>query len=283
MLRLLALAGVLTAAGAVLMWPAPPGGRLVKVFGDLATAERVAVIVPGADTTVATFEAGTKRPGGAARALLAEAARLAPQERLAVMAWLGYDSPPTLSLGAITDDAATEGATELRRTVTELHARTAAPIALLCHSYGSVLCAKAVPGLPVTDLAIFGSPGLGAPSAAALGAASPPEAPGTDALSQPVTRRVPAEAPLSSTRRTTAATPSPLRVWAGLGENDWIRFVPKAMIGPLGFGSDPMGPGYGARIFEVGPGGHSDYFTPGTPSLRNLAMIALGHPDRVTS
>jgi hypothetical protein len=72
-------------------------------------------------------------------------------------------------------------------------------------------------------------------------------------------------------------------VWAGLGGNDWVRFVPKITLGPFGFGGDPMSPSFGARIFEVGPGGHSDYFTPGTPSLRNLALIALGRPEQVSS
>jgi hypothetical protein len=73
-----------------------------------------------------------------------------------------------------------------------------------------------------------------------------------------------------------------VRLWAELGGDDWIRFVPKVKVGPLGSGADPMDPDYGARIFEVGPGGHSDYFRPGTPSLRNLTLIALGRADEVT-
>ncbi|MEV4354916.1 alpha/beta hydrolase [Nonomuraea sp. NPDC049625] len=405
MLRNLLLAGLVT-VGALVLWPGQPGGRLVRVYGDLATADRVAVIVPGADTTVATFDDGTKRPGGAARALLAEAARLAPHERLAVVAWLGYDSPPTLSLGVLTSDAAVKGAHALRRTITELHARTPAPIALLCHSYGSVLCAKAVPGLPVTDLAVFGSPGLDTPSATALTQpARPPETTRATALTQPAhtadttrataltqpahtaevtraaalpppvraaeTTRAAISAPTADTthgmtgghdaqgatdpqdalgttgtqddqdtsdsydiRRATGSvgaqdpkgaqeadspdatgTPSPpdtgdaadlpdswstagvkgaqggakgaavvpLRVWAGLGDNDWVRFVPKVKLGPVGFGADPMSPSFGARVFAVGSGGHSDYFAPGTPSLRNLTLIALGREGEVTS
>jgi hypothetical protein len=263
MLRMLTLAGSL-AFGAVLALPSQHSGRLVKVYGDLATADRVAIVVPGADTTVATFEASTKRPGGAARALLAEAAKVGHGERLAVVAWLGYDAPPTWSLGAITDTAAVEGAKALRRTVTELHARTSAPIALLCHSYGSVVCAKAGPDLPVADMALFGSPGIDAPS---------DRTPSNPKL-------------LDRTRRPSdptpsATTPSATRVWAGVGGSDWIRFVPKVKLGPLGFGADPLSPGYGARVFEVGPGGHSDYFAPGTPSLRNLTLIALGRPGDV--
>ncbi|MFI7124564.1 alpha/beta hydrolase [Nonomuraea sp. NPDC050153] len=365
MLRNLLLAGLVT-VGALVLWPGPPSGRLVRVYGDLATADRVAIIVPGADTTVATFDDGTKRPGGAARALLAEATRLAPGERLAVVAWLGYDSPRTLSLGVITSDAAVKGARELRRTVTDLHARTPAPIALLCHSYGSVLCARAIPGLPVADLAVFGSPGLDTPSATALTLpahaaatlAQPAHATATPAQpAQAVTTQaqpaqavtIPAQpahatatpaqaahaadtaraagnargatgapsaqgAPVAQGARharggaqsaqdaasprvtppsaavrsgaqggATAATAAPLRVWAGLGESDWVRFVLKVKIGPAGFGADPMSPSFGARVFAVGSGGHSDYFTPGTPSLRNLTLIALGHAGEVTS
>ncbi|MEU8144417.1 alpha/beta hydrolase [Nonomuraea sp. NPDC048901] len=266
MLRILTLAGSL-AFGAVLALPGQHSGRLVKVYGDLATADRVAIVVPGADTTVATFEASTKRPGGAARALLAEAAKVGHGERLAVIAWLGYDAPPTWSLGAITDTAAVEGAKALRRTVMELHARTSAPIALLCHSYGSVVCAKAGTDLPVADVALFGSPGIGAPSDGA-----PSDHHLSDASYRP-----------PSNHGVSGPAPSVTRVWAGVGGSDWIRFVPKVKLGPLGFGADALSPGYGARVFEVGPGGHSDYFTPGTPSLRNLTLIALGRPGDVTA
>ncbi|MDA0632584.1 alpha/beta hydrolase [Nonomuraea sp. MCN248] len=231
------------ALGALLVPPAQSSGRLVRVHGEVATADRVAVIVPGADVTVDTFDTGSHRPGGSARALLAEAADQSPGTRLAVVAWLGYESPPTWSLDVMTDSAADEGARALRRTVTDLRRRTAAPIALLCHSYGSVVCAKAAAGgLPVSDLALVASPGL----------------------------------------EFRSATFTTARVWAGLGSNDWMRFVPKTRLGPLGFGRDPMDPGFGARLFEAGAGGHSDYFRPGSTSLRNLTRIALGLPDQVT-
>ncbi|MGR6921039.1 alpha/beta hydrolase [[Actinomadura] parvosata] len=244
--RNLAIAAGHILTGTLLMLltlPSQPAEHLVRFYGsDLATADRVAIIVPGADTRVATFDSSTRHPGGAARALLAEAARLAPGERLAVVAWLGYDSPPTLSLGALTDHAAITGARELRRTVAALHRLTSAPIALLCHSYGSFVCARAAPGLPLADLAFIGSPGVGA--------AGP-------------------------------APPLRVRVWAGLGDTDWIRLVPKVKLGHLGFGADPMNAAYGARRFEAGTGGHSDYYTPGTPSLRNLALISLGRDQEV--
>ncbi|MFE3454544.1 alpha/beta hydrolase [Nonomuraea sp. NPDC059194] len=239
MVRKLLAGGALLLGVAAFAVPVSPGDRLVKVYGDLATADRIAIIVPGTDTTAATFDNGTHRPGGAARALLAEARRIEPGTRLAVVAWLGYDSPPTWSPSALTDGAAADGARELRARVLSL---PGVPVALLCHSYGSVVCARAAPGLPVADLAVFGSPGLGgARTAAAVGT----------------------------------------RVWAGRGAGDWISNVPHLKIGPVGFGTDPMDPAFGARIFATGPGGHSDYFDAGTASLRNLALIALGRGEEV--
>ncbi|MFI7446624.1 alpha/beta hydrolase [Nonomuraea sp. NPDC049714] len=293
-LGVLALATLVLAAA-----PAPPDRRLVKVFGDPATADRVAIIVPGADVTAETFDTGTHRPGGSARALLAEAARLASDRRLAVVAWLGYDSPPSVSVDVVLDTSAAEGAAALRETVSALRERTMAPIALLCHSYGSVVCAKALPGLPVSDLAVFGSPGLEAPSATALTRRLPPTTPTLTSTSAapPPLRHGAGPGPLQHwtgpgpLARWTGPGPlrhwagpgaPPVRLWAGRGGDDWIRFVPKMKFGSLGFGTDPMDPGFGARIFEVGPGGHSDYFEPGTPSLRNLTLIALGRPDEVT-
>ena len=65
-------------------------GLAVEVIGNLARASRVAVLVPGSDTTLATFGSrGTASPGGGALALAAQASRLDPGARLAVIAWLG--------------------------------------------------------------------------------------------------------------------------------------------------------------------------------------------------
>ena len=123
-------------------------------------------------------------------------------------------------------------------------ARHGDQVALICHSYGSVLCGLAARKLPVTDIAVIGSPGMDASSVAAL--------------------------------HTTA------RMWAGRGTGDWIRDVPHIQLLGLGFGQDPTAPAFGARPFACGSGGHSDYFRPGGIALRNLASIALGDPAGVT-
>jgi Alpha/beta hydrolase len=241
------LAGALSALGAHQLLFFDPGGQGLAgvVFGDLATASRVAILVPGSDTTLSTFfSRGTASPGGGAAALAAQARRLQPGARLAVIAWLGYPAPDTFSSAVLTSGDAESGASALRPLVTAL-ARHGDQVALLCHSYGSVVCGLAAPRLPVTDIAVFGSPGMDTSSAASLDTSA--------------------------------------RVWAGRGSGDWIRHVPHVQLLGLGFGADPVSPGFGARIFAAGSGGHSDYLRPGSASLRNLAEIALGDPAAVTS
>jgi hypothetical protein len=224
---------------------APQGQGLAgMVIGNLATARRVVILVPGSDTTLSTFfSRGTSSPGGGADALAAQVRRLSPGANLAIIAWLGYSTPSLLSPSVMTSGDASAGAAALRPLVDGL-ARHGDQVALLCHSYGSVLCGVAAPDLPVTDIAVFGSPGMDASSAAAL-----------------------------DTRA---------RVWAGRESSDWVRFVPHIRLFGLGFGADPMSPGFGARVFATGDGEHSDYLTPGSVSLRNLGYIALGDPAAVT-
>jgi len=219
-------------------------GVAVEVFGNLATATRVAILVPGSDTSLTTFGSrGTASPAGAARALAAQARDVDPRARLAVIAWLGYKTPSTLSPAVMTSGDAGQGADALRPFVEDLvgHGHQ---VALICHSYGSVVCGLAAAHLPVTDIAVVGSPGMDAPSVRAL--------------------------------HTTA------RVWAGRDPGDWIQHVPHVHFLGLGFGQDPMAPAFGARIFECGSGGHSGYFKPGGIALRNLARIALGDTAGVT-
>src|SRR5215472_17579001 len=219
-------------------------GLAVEVIGNLAQATRVAILVPGSDTSLATFDSrGTASPQGGALALAAQARRLDPGNRLAVIAWLGYTTPSTLSPAVMTSGDAGQGASALRPLVDDL-AEHGHQVALICHSYGSVVCGLAAAHLPVTDIAVVGSPGMDASSVGAL--------------------------------HTTA------RVWAGRGSGDWIRFVPHVHFLGLGFGQDPMAAGFGARIFACGGGGHSSYFQRGGIALRNLAYIALGDPAEVT-
>ncbi|MFE1777200.1 alpha/beta hydrolase [Streptomyces sp. NPDC059008] len=210
------------------------GGRTTEVLGDLARAERIAVLVPGSDTSLDTYE----RFRAGARALHHEL-----DDRTAVIAWLGYETPGTLSTEVLTPALAADAAPRLVRFIGELNkARPTARVSVLCHSYGSVVCGRAAPGLAVSDIVLYGSPGTGSDGVAAL--------------------------------RTRAT------VWAGRGATDWIADVPHGQIplpfGTLGLGEDPLTPAFGARIFAAGSGGHSDYLRPGSVSLENLARIVSG-------
>jgi hypothetical protein len=223
------------------------GGRAVEVVGDLAKADRVAVVVPGADGLLTNFESH-KWAGGGARSLARQAQASAPGTRLAAVAWLGYDSPSTHSTAVLTDGRANDAARELSRFVTGLgRVNPGAEVALLCHSYGSVVCAKAGPrlaGSQVDEVALYGSPGIDAKAAAAF-------------------------------------KPS-ARLWTARSGADWTRLVPKVRVAGLGFGPDPSAASVGAARFDAGSGTHSAYLAPGSRSLRNLALIALGRDSEVT-
>ncbi|MGW2642596.1 alpha/beta hydrolase [Streptomyces sp. NPDC001348] len=221
-------------------------GLATEVFGDLAHADRVAVVVPGSDTSLDTYA----RFHTAASALYRELGRQAPPgTRTAVVAWLGYRTPGTVSTTVLTAGRAERAAPHLRDLVGELRRITGhARLTLVCHSYGSVVCGRAAAGLAVSDIALIGSPGTGAGTVAALH--------------------------------------TPARVWAARGSEDWVAEVPHVRadlaVTTVGFGTDPVSPAFGARVFGAADAEHSGYFTPGSTALVNLARIVLGETSEVS-
>lgn len=236
--RATALRSMADPARRFLFFDGRDGGRSVESFGDLCRAERIAVLVPGADTSVDEYARFRSGAVALAREL---------RGRAVVLAWLGYRTPGTVSPEVLTPGRADDGATALRTFVARLHtAKPAARIALLCHSYASMVCGRAGPGLDVDDIVLYGSPGAGVEDVAAM--------------------------------RTRAT------VWAGRGAGDPIAYVPDVELRLLsltvGFGTDPVSPRFGARLFPAGDGGHSDYLTAGSGSLRNIARIVTGELSR---
>ncbi|MFI9247180.1 alpha/beta hydrolase [Streptomyces sp. NPDC053086] len=222
-------------------------GQVTEVLGDLAHAQHIAVLVPGSDTSLDTYP----RFHRTAAALYADLTlRAVPGTRVAVIAWLGYETPATVSTTVTTTTRADEAAPRLRAVVRDLRASAPAGVhlSLLCHSYGSVVCGRAAPGLAADDIALIGSPGTGADSAADL-----------------------------HTRA---------RIWAARGSDDWIGHVPHVRAGlfgtTVGFGADPVSAAFGARVFDAAGTDHSGYFTPGSDSLANLARITLDEPSEVS-
>jgi hypothetical protein len=235
--------------GQYLLFDPRGNGRVAEVFGDLATADRIAVLVPGASNRAANFWTGVGRRGYRAPAtqaanLYRAAVGLVPGGRFAVIAWLGYDTPQGVGPAQAREDLARTGAAELTRFVAGLATiRPHATIALLGHSYGSTVLGRAAPRLPrqVTDLAVFGSPGTGV--------------------------------------RTAADLHTRARVWAGQSTRDWIRWVPGLLLFGLGHGTKPTDPAFGARAFPTHDvPDHDHYLSPGTDSLTALAQIAATAP-----
>jgi Alpha/beta hydrolase len=222
-------------------------GRVILALGDLGSARRVAVIVPGSGWSLRNLLGGAVRTGAdpiaAARALHGRLHELAPAARVAVVVWLGYDAPENVDRQAFRSERAAAGARSLGRFVEGLP--PGAGVSLLCHSYGAVVCGRAAAGGRVDDVVALAAPGMDVASAAGL--------------------------------RTSA------RVWAARIADDPIRFVPNLRVGGFGHGADPTAPGFGARVLRTGgASGHDSYYAPGTESLANLARVVLGHGSEVT-
>jgi len=214
----------------------------IEVVGDLATARRVAVIVPGVGTTADNFDHGLggvrrRSPAWQARQLYAAAG--GARSRIAVVAWLGYQPPSGVGIAAARSERAIEGARALRRYLRGLPGK----VVLIGHSYGSLVLAYAARRLPrnVTDLIVLGSPGLDVDSADQLG---------DDAT-----------------------------LWAGQAADDWTRRLPPWRILGFGHGANPAAAGFGARPLDVTAAhGHDGYFA--ARPVRSLAAVVAGYAAR---
>ncbi|MET9494572.1 alpha/beta hydrolase [Streptomyces sp. NPDC006552] len=234
---------LLTAPGRNILAFDPMGnGRVAEVFGDLTTAQRVSVVVPGVDTNLLTFQRTFRpysAPVGMARSLYAAERTASSHTRTAVIAWADYTAPAGLGVDAATSMRADDGAVRLNAMLRGLPGSS--PVALYCHSYGSVVCGVAARHLParVSDIAVAGSPGMRAETASGLGTHA--------------------------------------RVWSTRDKDDWIQDVPYMEVGGLGHGADPVSPEFGARVVSSADAkGHTGYFEPGTESLSNFAEIGTG-------
>src|SRR5262245_25951494 len=104
-------------AGRLLGYDPRGDGRLILVFGELAVARHVAVIVPGSGWRLDSILEHTGPEGAdpveSADALRRETRRLDPIARVAVVVWLGYDAPEDIDRQAMRSDRAVEGARSL--------------------------------------------------------------------------------------------------------------------------------------------------------------------------
>ncbi|MFD3505114.1 alpha/beta hydrolase [Streptomyces sp. NPDC058678] len=239
--------GLLAPGRRILAFDPRGRGQVAEVYGDLRTARRIAVVVPGSDTDLGSYGTLARM----ARDLRAEMVRQSPGAHPAVIAWAGYTTPVGVGYDAATGRLAEKGAPRLVRFLDGLAATTRpeAPPAVFCHSYGSVLCGAAahrLTGRQASDLVVVASPGMRTDHAAQLRLGT--------------------------------------RLWATARDaTDWIRRVPGIELFGIGHGTDPTDPAFGARVVSSDRAeGHTGYFAPGTASLRNFADIALGRYQAVS-
>jgi hypothetical protein len=223
----------------VLVFDPSGSGSIVEVVGQLDTADHVAVVVPGMGTTVQHFDTGV---ADRARRLRSAAERRGGG--LAVLAWFGYEAPRSLDLiDAADEDLATAGAARLAEFVHDLtQQRTDAHHSVVAHSYGSVVAGLAahLHGLPVDDLVVLGSPGLGVARAGEL-------------------RLKPGA-----------------RLWALKARLDPVAAVAHLARGPVRLhGADPYGPEFGSTVIDLTERGHSSYLDD-DEGLETVAAIVTG-------
>lgn len=231
-------------------------GRAAIIVGNLETADYITYMVPGMFFTIEGQM--VYWTDAAARLRDEQQAWLAyygdTTSTVATVAWIGYPTPNLTNVGSL--EKAEEGRDSLARSIEGLQTLRSASepyVTIIGHSYGSTAALMALTeyDFEVDALAVVGSPGSAAQSV------------------------------------------SQLHVKNGnvyVGKAQWDP-VPNSAF----FGSEPGSASYGATTFGTDGGSdpltgktmlrsffHIEYFSPATESLRNLALIGIGHGDDVT-
>ncbi|MCA1695831.1 MAG: alpha/beta hydrolase, partial [Actinobacteria bacterium] len=153
-------------------------GRFVISFGNVITADRVAIVVPGINQTFKDYRANCYPtpiddcPAANLKAMV-DHAWPGYAGSTAVVGWLGYDTPqPSPEIASSQDSLL--GAKQLENYVRELSLRRRgkdpSTLTLIGHSYGTTVVAHATQnGLRPTNVVFVGSPGTDLKSAAELG------------------------------------------------------------------------------------------------------------------
>ncbi len=256
----------------ILLFDSTGDGRVAEVFGDLDGAEHVGVVVPGITTDISNFGPVDVRRGF--RTDAAELQRVAGRldDRVATIAWLGYDTPD--GADAMARHAATSGHDDLIRFVDGLVAAGDRHVAVIGHSYGSLVVGMAAGDrMAAHDVVFVGSPGTSLDHA---GDANLP--PGGDVWAGLATWD-----PIGAGVSLVPADP-----WEGSlslpGRYVWDLITSGDLAAEqLWHGRNPAHESFGAVEFTTdGATGHSQYFDPGTDSLENLARIVAGLASQVT-
>ncbi|TQF04407.1 hypothetical protein E6W39_22005 [Kitasatospora acidiphila] len=241
-------------------------GRAILSWGDPDTARNVSSLVPGLNSSLAGVGAGDAMTAKSIYDSAVQSARgNHDTPSVASVFWLGYDAPQLDGTSVLTEERADQAGPAYDKFLTGLrdtHQGTPAHMTAIGHSYGSLVVGKATQqpgGLPVDDIVLVGSPGVGVDKASQLGV-------GAD------------------------------HVYVGTAKNDPVELPPAVGQGVAGpdytgswFGTDPASQDFGAERFSVADGSttdsHDNYFGKdhkGGDSLSNVGKIVSGHGNTIT-
>ena len=219
----------------LLLFDPARSGRIVLAHGNLFACDRVVVVVGGIGTSLDELHPSSPDNTRANRL------RHAMDDRTTTVEWMDDTAPgtePADWIDIATDEHASAAAARLRRFVAWTATQTQAPIAVVGHSYGSVVASLAASrGLSADALLLVGSPGAG------WGVRN-----------------------VNDYRLRPGAA-----VVAARTSDDPIGVVAEAH----GLGPDPTSAGFGALVIEPGAGGHSAYFGAGTRPIRMIGTLLL--------
>lgn len=248
----------------------PAHGHLAEVAGDLASATRVIVFVPGTSTSLGGWASIAEAITQLYDALRADTGT----DRVAVIGWYGAAAPPNLAAAAL-QSYAKKAAPQLSAFVRGLALTPGTRVTLVGHSYGATVAGLAVhEGLRPDALIGVGAPGFGprVDDVGDLGNVS------TYVLTHPGDPIN--DVPLVQ-RGLTTLLGAPL---GPLAEYAVDRLAGAEGIGHLGVdrtrlpGATRLSTGDDAHrpIIATDTALHDDYFDPGSASLLQIARVANG-------
>ncbi|MEU3857919.1 alpha/beta hydrolase [Streptomyces sp. NPDC028722] len=227
----------------LLGFSADDDGRAIVANGNPDTADHQAVYVPGTTSDLNGIGGNIDRMADVWR----RADNEADGKAVSTITWLGYDAPDDVVKDAPFEHYAYDGAPAFNKFLDGLEAShtgdAPAHRTVIGHSYGTTLIGAAAEKgtLNADDIVFAGSPGV--------------KVSGADELDVPKGH-----------------------VWNEEGGSD-----PVPDIGRYGHGGDgfviPSDPDFGANQMATDTHGHGGYWTPGSKSLLNQALVVVGRGD----
>ncbi len=221
-------------------------GRAIVSTGNPDTSQHTAVFVPGTGTVLS----GVPGQMDHIRRLQKAAEDKADDETVAVVSWLGYETPEWGDASVAFTDRGDAGAPDLRNFTKGLRVAeggngVCSHLTVMAHSYGTYVVGAAARdgGVNADDILALGSPGMGVDKASELNI-------------------------------------DPKHVWVGTARDDFIREVAGDLSGPA-----PQNMYFGAQNIRIDTSGHGGYWDAGpggtSESLQNQGRIIAGRPPTV--